>query len=148
MAERTLTGKDGDLMIDGVSVARINSWSATIAAPTEEDNQLGDSFTRRIFLQSYDISGSGSASRRRENSQQEAIIGNLIAVDSGNPDTPGVKTSPAYAEATLRLYEDVDRVYEGPFLISNVGLNVTHGAKQEFSFDFEQAGEVVYYTGA
>ena len=136
------SGKDGRLLIDGKSAAKVRSWSYTAAMQTLPTTTLGDTdqtSTAGVRIHSGTCNLFYYAADPNDTSTNSAsvLLNKLI---KANPDGQGSEAD----EVTLRLAIDdgtaAGKYVEGKCLLTNVTMNMAVGEVLSASVNFEFVG--------
>lgn len=142
-----LNGKFGAVNDDTAKIKSIGKWEGSLDIPTEKFKELGKNGDTVMFLEETNFNGTFEGLRDTEDTIQNAIIGNVVTVNTGTPDASGVETEPSYAPMELRFYESDDRCWAGMFIVTPEKAGAEKGKMTGFKAKFESTGGVKLYLG-
>lgn len=142
-----LNGKFGSVNDDAAKIKSIGKWEGTLDVPTEKVKELGADGQKVVFLGETNFNGTFEGLRDTDDTIQNAIIGNVVKVNTGTPDVSGAETEPSYAPMELRFYESDTRCWVGMFIVTPEKAGAEQGKLTGFKAKFESTGGVKLYTG-
>lgn len=141
-----LNGKDGDVKIGGVVVLDVSAWSLELDTPLEEFDGL-NSAPEVMYLGTTKGTGDITGLRNISDPAQAAVYSNVVTVNDGSPEAPGVETEPAYELAEVTLYENSGRAVVFMCALTGIKFGAEKGKFQAISWKMTSSGEIKQYTG-
>ena len=141
------SGRDGELLIDGVKAGKVRSWSVSASASTLDTTTLEDT-DRTVIYGVRSVTGNCSLFYYADNATTKAgndasVLLNKIIKARATSTEPGTAADPETVTLRLRISDGTTsgKYIEGSVLITSVSMSMAVGEvlAAEVAFEFNGA---------